>query len=76
MAEKALSISAAKARFLAVADEVATSGRSVVVTKRGRPFVRVVPFEAPRPLIGSVRYHVDEEEFVHGGVGSWDVEAG
>ncbi len=32
-----------KARCLAVLDDVAVSGREVVVTKRGRPVARVVP---------------------------------
>lgn len=35
-----------KAKCLAVMDEVAASGEPVVITKRGRPVVRVVP-EAP-----------------------------
>ena len=32
-----------KARCLAVLDDVALSGREVVITKRGRPVAKVVP---------------------------------
>jgi prevent-host-death family protein len=45
-----------KAKCLALLDEVAETGRTVVVTKRGRPVARVSPIKvsAPRPLLGSV----------------------
>jgi len=45
-----------KAKCLGLLDEVAETGRSVVVTKRGRPVARVSPVKAaaPRPLLGSV----------------------
>ena len=45
-----------KAKCLALLDEVAETGRSVVVTKRGRPVARVSPVKAspPHPLLGSV----------------------
>jgi len=45
-----------KAKCLALLDEVAETGRSVVVTKRGRPVACVSPVRAsaPRPLLGSV----------------------
>lgn len=41
---------------LALLDEVAESGRPIVVTKRGRPVARVVPVEPPPSMLGSVRY--------------------
>jgi|AutmiccommuBRH23_1029490.scaffolds.fasta_scaffold141068_1 prevent-host-death family protein len=71
-----LSISQAKAQFLAVAERVASSGEEVVVTKRGQPLVRVVPFTAPPSLAGSVTYNVAEDEFVHGPLDPWDAERG
>lgn len=45
-----------KARCLALLDEVAETGREIVVTKRGRPVARVLPLDqAPRrSLAGSV----------------------
>jgi len=45
-----------KAQCLALLDEVARSGRPLVVTKRGKPVAQVVPIKAskPRSLLGSV----------------------
>ncbi|HUP50525.1 MAG TPA: type II toxin-antitoxin system Phd/YefM family antitoxin [Thermoanaerobaculia bacterium] len=43
-----------KARCLALLDEVAETGREIVVTKRGRAVARVVPVEKAAPLRGSV----------------------
>lgn len=54
-----------KAKCLALLDEVAEKKESLVVTKRGRPIARVVPAEEPRSLIGSVTYHISDEELVN-----------
>lgn len=45
-----------KSRCLALVDEVADTGRAIVVTKRGRPVARVVPFvdDTRASLLGSV----------------------
>jgi len=52
-----------KARCLAILDAVERTGKSVVVTKRGKPVARVVPIEKPKkkgaPLAGSVLYEGD-----------------
>jgi len=51
-----------KAKCLALLDDVAKGGKSVLVTKRGRPVARVVPVvveESPRSLLGSVVYQGD-----------------
>jgi len=51
-----------KAKCLALLDDVAKGGKSVLVTKRGRPVARVVPVvveESPRSLLGSVLYQGD-----------------
>jgi len=50
-----------KARCLALLDEVAATGREIVITKRGRPVARVLPPEGAEPasLIGSVKFHGD-----------------
>jgi prevent-host-death family protein len=63
-----------KARCMRLLDEVAESGETLVVTKRGRPVVRVEPTRAPRDLRGSVKYNVSDEELVSFSVGPWDVE--
>lgn len=48
-----------KARCLALIDEVAETGRSLVITKRGKPVARVVPVETPPGLLHSVRKEKD-----------------
>lgn len=45
-----------KAKCLALLDEVARTGRHLVVTKRGRPVAKIVPIEEPASLEGSVVY--------------------
>jgi len=53
-----------KATCLALLDEVAENGETIVVTKRGKPVARVVPLEPPRPLKGSVSFLVSDEELI------------
>ena len=50
-----------KARCLALLDEVASTGKSIVVTKRGKPVARVVPITRLKPgsLKGTVRFEGD-----------------
>ena len=45
-----------KAECLALLDHVAATGEALVVTKRGRPVARILPFheETARSLLGSV----------------------
>ena len=53
-----------KAKCLALMDEVAASGDEIVVTKRGRPVVRIKAEERYDPysqLEGSVRWRHDED---------------
>lgn len=63
-----------KAELIAVADRVAATGEAVVVTRRGKPLIRLVPVEAPASLEGNVTYLVDEEELIYGSLGEWDAE--
>jgi len=43
-----------KARCLRLLEEVAAGDKTLVITKRGRPVARVLPFQpSPRPLRGS-----------------------
>jgi prevent-host-death family protein len=63
-----------KARCLRLLDEVAESGETLVVTKRGRPVVRVEPTRSPRDLRGSVKLLVSPEEFVKPIDVAWDVD--
>jgi len=43
-----------KAQCLALLDEVAETGKEIIVTKRGKPVAKVVPIEPPKSLEGSV----------------------
>jgi prevent-host-death family protein len=72
--QKQITATQFKARCLRLLDEVAESGETLVVTKRGRPVVRVEP-SSPRPdLRGSVRLLVDPEQFVEPLDLDWDAE--
>lgn len=53
-----------KAQLLGVLDEVAASGRPVVVTKYGKPVARLLPIDEESPLTGSVTFLVPEEELI------------
>ena len=48
-----------KAKCLALLDEVARTGRELIVTKRGRPVAKVVPIDDVAPIRGSV-VHCDD----------------
>jgi antitoxin (DNA-binding transcriptional repressor) of toxin-antitoxin stability system len=50
--------SAFKAGCLAMLDEVAVRGESLLITNWGRPVARVEPVEEPPSLIGSVSFKV------------------
>lgn len=54
MKESTLAASEFKAKCLHLLDEVAESGQSLVITKRGRPVARVTPVApSQKPLRGS-----------------------
>jgi prevent-host-death family protein len=63
-----------KARCLELLDEVARTGKPLIVTKRGKPVARVVPLEpeVPITLEGSVSYGGD---IVDPTGEDWDVDA-
>ncbi len=56
MNKKARSVAAGefKAKCLALLDDVAQTGRPLLVTKRGKPVAEVVPVREPASLEGSV----------------------
>jgi prevent-host-death family protein len=60
---KEVPVSRFKAQCLALLDEVAESHAPLIVTKRGRPFAKVVPLddEPPPSLLGSVSYGSEAE---------------
>lgn len=72
--DKTMPISKAKTHLLAVADRVASTGESVVVTRRGKPLVRLVPIEPPPSLEGSVTFLVSEQELIYATLDEWDLD--
>jgi antitoxin (DNA-binding transcriptional repressor) of toxin-antitoxin stability system len=67
-------ISRAKAQLLAIAAQVASTGESVVMTRRGAPLVRLVAIEPPASLKGSVTFLVDEDELIYAPLDAWDAD--
>jgi prevent-host-death family protein len=63
-----------KAQCLKLLDEVAETGETIVVTKRGKPVAKVEPIEEPPSLAGSVIYLVDDDELLFSTGEIWDVE--
>lgn len=63
-----------KAQCLRLLDEVAETGETIVVTKRGKPVAKLQPVEEPRSLKGSVTYLVDDDELLFSTGEIWDIE--
>jgi prevent-host-death family protein len=74
MADATIRASEFKARCLALLDEVAETGRPLVVTKHGRPVARVVPLDPPMSLLGSVTTLVDDDELLFSTGETWDAD--
>lgn len=74
MATRTINASTFKARCLGLLDEVAESGETIVVTKRGKAVARLVPVEEPPSLVGSVTFNVSEEELIYAPLDEWDVD--
>ncbi len=63
-----------KAQCLKLLDEVAETGETIIVTKRGKPVAKLQPLEEPPSLEGSVVYLVDDDELLFSTGEVWDVE--
>ena len=63
-----------KAQCLRLLDEVAETGETIVVTKRGKAVARLQPVEEPPSLKGSVTFLVSDEELIEPILEPWDVE--
>lgn len=63
-----------KARCLKLLDEVAETGETIVVTKRGKPVARIEPVEVPPSLAGTVVYLVDDDELLFSTGEGWHAE--
>jgi prevent-host-death family protein len=64
-----------KTECLALLDEVAEAGDSLVVTKRGKPVAVVGPVQEPESLRGSVKFNVSDEELLAPLPERWDADA-
>lgn len=73
---RTISASRFKAQCLALLDEVAESGETIVITKRGKPVARIAPLEPPPSLIGSVTFLVSDEELIAPIDVEWDAIEG
>ncbi len=58
-----------KARCLALLDEVAETGRTLIVTKRGKPVAQVIPVQEAPSLRGSI---VREGDLISPIAAEWD----
>ncbi|MFN0155123.1 MAG: type II toxin-antitoxin system Phd/YefM family antitoxin [Gaiella sp.] len=72
--ERTISATQFKARCLALLDEVAETGQSIVVTKHGKPVARVAAAQPPRSLQGSVTFLVSDEELIAPLYPDWEPE--
>lgn len=58
-----------KAKCLKLLDEVAESGESLVITKRGKPVARLVPMPGSRDLFGALAGSVLREDDIVSPIG-------
>lgn len=74
MADAEIPASAFKARCLALLDEVATTRRSLVVTKHGRPVAKLVPLDDAAPTLGSVTLLTHDDDALFSTGEAWDAD--
>lgn len=72
MADPTVPASVFKARCLAMLDEVATTHRSLVITKHGVPVARLVPIETEALGTQSVTLLADSDSDYFTAEGHWD----
>ena len=70
--DKTLTATHFKAQCLALLDEVAETGESLLITKRGRPVACVDPVVPPASLRGSVTFASSDEELLAPLPEQWD----
>ncbi len=70
--DKTLTATTFKAQCLALLDEVAETGESLLITKHGRPVARIDPVQPPASLRGSVTFAVSDEELIAPLPEQWD----
>ena len=77
MAERSIPASQFKAQCLALLDEVAETRQPLVVTKRGKPVAKLVPYEEkPKDIFGYAKGSVVIHGDIVGPTGEvWDADA-
>ena len=74
MAGRTITATQFKAKCLGLLDEVAATGQDLIVTKYGRPVVRVVTVVPPPSLVGSVTQLVSDDELMAPFDEPWDAD--
>jgi prevent-host-death family protein len=70
--DKTLTATHFKAHCLALLDEVAETGESLLITKHGQPVARVDPVQPPASLRGSVTFAVTDDDLIAPLPEPWD----
>jgi prevent-host-death family protein len=70
--DKTLTATYFKAKCLALLDEVAETGESLLITKHGRPVARIDPVQPPASLRGSVTFATSDEDLIAPLTEQWD----
>lgn len=72
MKKNAFSVSEFKSKALGLLEQVAKSGESFIVTKRGKPIARVIPFQerTEKPVPGRLKDVLISEEDIVSPLGS------
>ena len=63
-----------KEQCLRLLDDVAETGETIVVTKRGKPVAKLEPIGERPSLRGSVTFLVSDDELLEPILEPWDVE--
>ena len=68
-------VSKLKAEALALVER-ASRGEEFVITKRGKPVVRMIPIDEPPGLLGSVRFVGSPDDLMEPTGETWSAEIG
>ncbi len=76
MKSQNIAAAAFKAQCLKLLDDVAATGQSLTITKRGRPVARLVPIPGRQPLFGALKGSVVAQHDIVSSVGErWESAA-
>ena len=69
-----MAITEFKAHFLRLADQIARTGRPMVITRHGKPLIRIDAAEPPPKVDLRITQRISDDEFIHATLGKWDME--